>query len=193
MKNTHDMLMSIVPEDMYEELSALSLEQLSIDYQYLFEPQVLAVAFDKLYLMMIQQKVKYFTISEEDLASMALVTLDKCLQLFKPNRGFKFTTFFHTALENELKRTCIKSNKENSKANLETAELDVSLVGEVGVEDSYEHLIPDGLLNEREQYICWALVQGHSIAEIANHFGVCSTRVSKIKKGLTKKLSFLLG
>lgn len=193
MKSTYKMLMSIVSDEMMSEFGSRPLEELAVDYQYTFDPPILSIAFDRLYKLILKCGTKYYSISEEDLASISLGALDKCLQVFSPSRKIKFNTFFYTVLENELRRNCMNSNKDSAKANLDAVELDPAVVGEIGVQDSIQHLIPDGLLDDREKYMVNALIQGYTITDIAKHFGVCSTRASKIKAKLAKKLSYLLG
>lgn len=177
---------------MAEEFKDTSLEDLAIEYQYTTDPCVLASAFNKVYLMSIQLGKKYMSVKSDDLASITLNNLDKCLQIFDHSKNVKFSTYFHNVLENALKTELATNSRDKRAINQNTVELDANTQVDSGI-DVLEELVPPGILSDREMKMCRMFADGYTVSDIAKEFEVCYTRATKIKYRLAQKLSYLLG
>lgn len=193
MNSTRTMLAAILSSDLRQKLEKLTLEELSVEYQYTMDPPYLAMAFDKVFMLIRRVSGKYITIEDSEVASIALICLDKCLQLFDPSQNNKFTSFYVRCLENEFKRKIISDNNEKRIANLDTQQVDDKLIGKFDVDQELYQLIPNGFLSSREFKICELLVDGFNLTEIAKELGLSQTRTWKLKNAIAAKLSQLIG
>lgn len=188
MKETFDLLRPMAMPPFTE----MSLEDLSIEYQYTMDPCVLASAFIKLHDMIMRISKKYYSISTDDKSSIALVALDKALQMFDPGKGLKFITFFYTVLDNAYGVELGTQGRAIRCANQNTEELNEFQVGSDEISTIHE-LIPPGILNEREMEICVMFANGCRVADVARELGFTGTYITKIKNEIANKLHFLRG
>lgn len=189
MKETRKMLSALIQDEHITK----TLEEIAVGYQYTFDPALFAAAFDKIYLLATKLASKYYSISDDVVASITTVTLDKALQLYDPNRNTSFSSYFYFILNNEFKHELAKTTQEKDMANYKTIEIDENFVDRSDIFTGLYNLIPAGLLTEREMMICEGFSNDLNMNDLAPQLGISSTRVGKIRKKIAKKLYFLMG
>lgn len=178
------------------ELKNLTLEDISEKYRASLNPSLLALAFDKMYLLFISTSQNYYGLTSEDVASYALQELDFCLKTFNPGNN-TFTTYCIKVFKNRLREETTANNMQKRKANQCCTNFeDISqFMYETDKEIDYIELVStlDTLnLTEREREYCDYLMQGWKTKDILDKMNVSAVRVCHIKKQLKKKLITLV-
>lgn len=181
----------IIPE--YQQMN---LEQLAEVYTKELNPSVLASAFSKTFKLIINISQKFFGFSQEDIASYALETLDKCLQTYN-NGTAVFTTYFTIIFRNRLREESEKLNTDKRKACLYSSSLeslvdngfDISTHDKLNEKDSLLQELSTLGLDSRELDYCDLLLDGYTNKEISEKFNTSIMTLSNIRKKLRIKLA----
>lgn len=189
MEKTYNMLTTII----IQETEQMTLEEIASEYQGNLSPSLLAIAFKKLYKLIIYTGNKYTGLTSADIASFSLEKLDYCLSSYTQGE-VKFITYFTTVLKNKFREETQSLNTHKRKAMF------VSNSYEQMVENGYdvaeEMLDLDNLsddlksygLSDREILYCEYLVQDLPNKEIAEILGVSQMTLSNMRKKLRQKL-----
>lgn len=180
------------------EFEGLSLEELAVVYrQKDLNPSVLATAFYKTYNLIITVSQNYYGLTSEDIASFSLETLDKCLQIYTPNKS-AFSTFFTTVLKNRFRQET-ESLSTDKRRIVYFSDSYEAIVEEAGAEvfgqveeDSEKRAIAflqEMNLDDREFRYCYLLMQGYKNSEIADMLQVSIMTLSNMRKKLRVKLN----
>lgn len=111
MENTLKMFKSINSQNLTE----ISLEELSRTYRLNHNPQILANAFIRNYDLINRLSAKFFTLDKSDISSISVSALDYCLQNYDlENTKAKFSSYFYSVLYNKF-NTEQKSNLYNKR------------------------------------------------------------------------------
>ena len=97
MQETYKMMVGLA-QNKYRDLS---MEQLAIEYQKELNPSILAESFVRSYSFIFQMASGYYGLTEQDIASHALVRRDYCMQTYQ--QGNKSLTYYGTVLKNRVR------------------------------------------------------------------------------------------
>lgn len=194
MNNTLKTLSTIVTP----EFNSMSLEQLAEAYTEGLNPSVLATAFSKTFVLIIDISRKFFGFTEEDIASYSLETLDKCLQTYN-NAKAAFSTYFTTVFRNKLRTESQLLSTQKRKSYLYSNSLEVDMENGFDIVDTNQNDNVDGVINElttyglteRELRYCKYILEGYTNKEISEIFNTSVMTLSNIRKKLKIKLATL--
>lgn len=189
MNSTLKLLSTIV----VEEDRKLSIDEIATAYRDSLNPSLFALAFEKMYKLIISISYNYYGLTDEDIISYGMEKLDYCLQTFKVGQA-EFSTYFTTVLMNKYREEIQALNTYKRKA--------------VFYSDSYEDMVENGYdiaatceeieiidilvnysLTERELAYCELVMKSYSNAEIAKKLEVSIMTLSNMRKVLREKLS----
>jgi RNA polymerase sigma factor (sigma-70 family) len=174
----------------------MTLEQISESYGASLKPSLLALAFEKLFPLMLNTAQHYFGLTLEDVASFALQELDYSLRSFEQGRQ-AFTTYSMTVFRNRLREETIANNQQKRSANQGCVDID-SLAQHIYEVDADVELVEfllmlDSLnLTPRERVYCDYLMEGWRTRDISTAMDVSPARLSQFRKQLRKKLQPLV-
>lgn len=188
MINTLKTLSTLIVDDMMK----MTLEEIAVAYREDLDPSLLATAFAKTYKLILKVSEKYYGLTEDDIASLALEKLDYCLQTHD-SQVAAFSTYYTTHLINRFREETQSLNTHKRKIIFHS--------------DSYEALVENGFdiedntsidetldniesygLNDREVEYCNLILQNYTNAEIAKQLGVSVMTLSNMRKKLREKL-----
>lgn len=185
MNGTLEMLKSLIPQNK----NKMSLEEIAQSYQQQEDSALLALAFDRVFLLIISKSSKYYKINSEDVASLSLEQLHRAMKDYDPDYGTKFTTLFVMYLENELRRMTEFLALNPRKLNSETENVDDHLDLSYTVLDFSESELLAGL-GENERLLCQALIGGARMADLPEMFGYSSSLAYKLRGKLKNNDEF---
>jgi len=178
----------ITPQSRTMKLNELAklYQEKDKDEKPIKNPVYLATAFYQLYNLIIKIRVDNYCLNEQDVVSITLERLDKCLLKF--DGSGKFATFFANCLYRKLKD--ISKLARNKQRRLEDSVEDASLYENV-YHDYEQHLydlnqnLSSLNLTIQEQMYIGLLMQGYNKVEIANLFQISKknlyTQLEKLK------------
>lgn len=175
-----------------EDNRDMTLEQIAEAYRESLNPSLLALAFEKVFKLIIHVSTKYYGLTNEDIASFALEKLDFSLQTYKIGQA-NFTTYFTTVLMNKFREETEALNTQKRKAiffsdSYETmVENGYDLVA-CTVEEDIVYSLEEYNLSVRELEYCNLIIADYSNAEISAKLGVSVTTLSNMRKKLREKL-----
>lgn len=188
MNRTLNILSNIIMEDNRD----MTLEEIAEAYGESLNPSLLALAFEKVFKLIIHVSTKYYGLTNEDIASFALEKLDFSLQTYKIGQA-NFTTYFTTVLMNKFREETEALNTQKRKA--------------IFFSDSYEVMVENGFdliaatceddeiieltqykLTEKELQYCNLILSDWSNSEISKMMGVSIMTLSNMRKKLREKL-----
>ena len=119
---------------------------------------------------------KYFAaLSADDLYSLKLTTLWKCLNKYDPSKKTKFTTFLYQQLDYAIRNTLKKKKREFNCRQLEKS---------IDAVDNIDHVL-DGLSDEYTVLIKQKYVYGMTMEEMGSQNGYSrETARRRFKKAL---------
>jgi len=188
MLRTLNMLSTLIIKDTRD----MSLEQIAEAYRESLNPSLLALAFEKVFKLIIHVSTKYYGLTNEDIASFALEKLDFSLQTYKIGQA-NFTTYFTTVLMNKFREETEALNTQKRKAiffsdSYETmVENGYDLVA-CTIEDDIVYSLEEYNLSVRELEYCNLIIADYSNAEISAKLGVSVMTLSNMRKKLREKL-----
>lgn len=171
----------------------MTLEDISKEYRGNTSPSLFALAFKKVYKLIICIGQNYIGLTEDDITSYALEKLDYCLLTYEPGKG-KFSTYFTTVLKNKFREETENLNTHKRKAIFMSDSYEQMVENGFDIADNYlevENLIDDLKaynLSDREMQYCEYLVQDLTNKEIAELLGVSQMTLSNMRKKLRQKL-----
>lgn len=170
----------------------MSLEEIAESYGASLKPSLLALAFEKLFPLMLNVSQQYYGLTMEDIASFALQELDYSLRSFQQGRQ-AFTTYSMKVFRNRLREETIANNTQKRSANQGCVDIDVLAQHIYEVDEDIEmveflHTLDSLNLTERERVYCDYLMEGWRTKDIAEAMDVSSARLSQFRKQLRKKL-----
>ena len=116
-------------------------------------------------------------LSADDLYSLKLTTLWRCLSRYDPSKNTKFTTFLYQQLDYAIKNTMKKKKREFSCRNIEQ-------FSSLEIIDDIDHLL-DGLSDEYTILIKQKYVYGMTMEEMGRQNGYSrETARRRFKKAL---------
>ncbi|MDD2287219.1 MAG: LuxR C-terminal-related transcriptional regulator [Bacteroidales bacterium] len=175
-----------------EDNRDMTLEQIAEAYRESLNPSLLALAFEKVFKLIIHVSTKYYGLTNEDIASFALEKLDFSLQTYKIGQA-NFTTYFTTVLMNKFREETEALNTQKRKAiffsdSYETmVENGYDLVA-CTVEEDIVYSLEEYNLSVRELEYCNLIIADYSNAEISAKLGVSVMTLSNMRKKLREKL-----
>lgn len=196
MKSTLEILNKLIDESTL----GMTLEEISMEYKKDLSPSLLALAFKKVYKLIISVSSDYIGLATEDVASLSLEKLDECLQQFLPESGVKFTTFYTVYLKNRFREETQHLNTHKRKVLFvsdsyeEMTDNGYEPVDE-SVEDSIQSVLDTLImfnLSDKELRYCVMVIEGYTNNEISKILGVSLMTLTNFRKKLKKKLSVLL-
>lgn len=173
---------------------ALSLEELSANYRSSLDPRLLAAAYHKTYKMTLAASKHFFGLTTDDLASFTLTTLDFCLLNFEPAAA-KFTSYYHTILNNKLRHETQALSTHKRKANMFPTSYDglVENGFEAVADEEYQtwmtmEYVNDCYLTDREKKYCQMVLEDYTNAEIAKELQVSVTMLSHMRREMRQRM-----
>ena len=188
MYETYLMMESIATNDFEND----TLEELADKYKSTLNSSIFATAYVKLYKILYHTAKKYEnSVSWDDLVSYSLEVLDKCLQIYKEEKGIKFVTFFLKCYERRAIMLANRNNKLTVPPVCDTAIDDLWFISHQDQYDFNDDLLKSLDLSEREKKYCYLCCLGYSILEIANIFNMSRNNVYLIQRKIKKKFNAL--
>jgi RNA polymerase sigma factor (sigma-70 family) len=174
----------------------MTLEEIAESYRASLKPSLLALAFEKLFPLMLSTSQKFFGLTMEDIASFALQELDFSLRSFEQGRQ-AFTTYSMKVFRNRLREETIANNQQKRSANQGCVDIDTLAQHVYEVDTDIELveflLLLDSMnLTERERVYCNYLMEGWRTKDISTAMDVSPARLSQFRKQLRKKLQPLV-
>jgi DNA-directed RNA polymerase specialized sigma subunit len=168
----------------------LTLEQISEQYKEGLNPSLLAISFQKTFGLITQISNKYKSfLTEQDIASHSLVSLDYALISYQQGKNTKFTTYFCNVLNNELRENAQYNSRQKRKAILFTENLE-------DYKEIFTSAKPNILdlseLKPKEERYCQLLLEGYTNKDISNILGESIMNLCNLRKKLKLKLKYLL-
>jgi RNA polymerase sigma factor (sigma-70 family) len=176
-----------------EDNQDMTLDQIAEAYRESLNPSLLALAFEKTFKLIINISVKYYGLTNEDIASFSLEKLDMCLQTYK-NGQANFSTYFTATLMNKFREETQALNTQKRKALFysDSYELMVEngydLVACTCEDDEIIDTLTQYKLTEKELQYCDLILSDWSNAEISKMMGVSVMTLSNMRKKLREKL-----
>lgn len=189
MLRTLNMLSTLIIEDTRD----MTLEQIAEAYRESLNPSLLALAFEKVFKLIIHVSTKYYGLTNEDIASFALEKLDFSLQTYKIGQA-NFTTYFTTVLMNKFREETEALNTQKRKALFFSDSYDVmvengfDLVAATCEDDEIMDTLTQYKLTEKELQYCSLILNEWSNSEISKIMGVSIMTLSNMRKKLREKL-----
>lgn len=132
----------------------------------------------------------YFT--EEEITSVIMSTLFKCLKNYKEEKNVKFVTFLHRSIDNNTKRMLGKKVKEYKFLQKQKSEFNLNDLNRQSVSDYRNkqeiEMIRDILESVKEinpkyhDILFKKYYEGMTNREIASHYGLTGEGIRKILK-----------
>lgn len=171
----------------------MTLEEVAESYRVSLNPSLLALAFQKMFPLLLSTASKFAGLTLEDVASLSLQELDYSLQTYKPGK-YAFTTYSIKVVSNRLREETIANNQQKRKANQCCENIDtVRSESIIDMDKQLEQLeFYDALnscnLTERERLYCAYIIDGYPTREIAQKMQITPQRLCEYRKHLRKKL-----
>lgn len=174
--------------------TAMTLEEVAESYRVSLNPSLLALAFEKLFPLLLSTASKFAGLTLEDVASFSLQEIDYALQSYKPGK-YAFTTYSLKVVSNRLREETIANNQQKRKANQCCEDIDairsesiVDMDKQLAQLEFYDALNSCNL-TERERTYCAYIIGGYPTREIAADMHITPQRLCQYRKQLRKKLS----
>jgi len=192
MQSTLMMLRNQIKEDQKE----LTIDEISDRYKKTRDKSLLSLAFEKLYYLTYSVASKYYLMSEDDKASIALTGLDSALLNYNQETA-KFSTFYISILFNAFRTELIalSTDKRRILYNSTSYEELKESGYETPTTDEYNFEVVDLVeksdLSATEKLYCSYIMQDNGVSkdsEIAVLMGISRMGVGYIKKRVKEKL-----
>lgn len=172
-----------------EETNKLTLEEIAEEYQEEKQPELLASAYSKVFRLVIAASNNYYGLAETDIASYTLEKLDESLQTY--NGGAKFSTYFRTVMSNKFREETQALNTHKRKVIFHSNSYDTMVENGYDIAQETEIKIElEGYgLSEREKKYCMYMMAQETNQEAAEHLGVSTMALTKMRRRLRRKLS----
>jgi len=189
MNSTLKLLSTII----VEEDRKLSIDEIAIAYRDSLNPSLFALAFEKMYKLIISVSHNYYGLTEDDVISYGMEKLDYCLQTFKVGQA-EFSTYFTMVLMNKFREETQALNTHKRKAMFFSDSYEAMLENGFDLidctieEDNFIESLHEYNLTAKELQYCDLILSDWSNSEISKMMGVSIMTLSNMRKKLREKL-----
>ncbi len=189
MNNTLKLLSTII----VEEDRKLSIDEITIAYKDSLNPSLFALAFEKMYKLIISVSHNYYGLTEDDVISYGMEKLDYCLQTFKVGQA-EFSTYFTMVLMNKFREETQALNTHKRKAIFFSDSYEVmvengfDLIAATCEDDEIIDTLTQYNLTTKELQYCELLLNGWTNKDISDKMEVSIMTLSNMRKKLREKL-----